>query len=302
MAEVSRTRPLPFAGPEVAKLLASFGIVMFHQHVPGERIGYAGLPVFTLLTAAFAARSAKGRDWGDYRAGRLRRLLLPWLAWSAFYVGVQCALAAYAGLPLLSWFTVSMLAMGTYPTLWYLPFAAVATLSIGRFGANGSSRAWLLVGMLAVPLASLLMRLEPPLPAPQWLFVAPAAILGVALARAPLGGGATRELGAFVMAGTAGLAVAWACGLDALLLQYALGVPLAAVAWAAPTTAPRWLVAAGAATFGVYVLHPFVTMMLALLSLHASVPFTEGTLLAAIWVGSMSLTMVLRATPVRALL
>ena len=48
------------AGISWLRLLAAFGIVTFHLHLPGEHIGYAGLPVFTMLMAAMAVRSARG--------------------------------------------------------------------------------------------------------------------------------------------------------------------------------------------------------------------------------------------------
>lgn len=295
-------RSTPFAAPEILKLIASFGIVVFHQHASGERIGYAGLPVFTLLTAAFAARSARDRDWASYRRGRLQRLLLPWLAWSLFYVVVQCALATYAGAPTWSWFHPSMLAMGTYPHLWYLPFAAVTTLLVGRFGGHGTTRSWLLGGAIAIPAASWLMTCEPPLPMPQWAFVLPAAVLGTGLARVPLGTGFDRALVACIGAGALGCALTWLTVHDAQLLQYGIAVPVTALAWALPIRAPRWLAAAGAATFGVYVFHPFVGMLLALLAIHGGVVFTEATLLATTFAGSLLITLLLRRTPLRRLL
>jgi fucose 4-O-acetylase-like acetyltransferase len=301
-ADLAAASPSPFAGLEALKLVASFGIVLFHQQIAGQATGYAGLPAFTLLTAALAVRSARGRDWAMYRRNRLRRLLLPWLAWSAFYALVQCALHGYAGLPIVGWLQPSMLATGAYPHLWYLPFAACSALVAGRFGGCGPTWAWLAAGALALPLASHGMSLPLPVPLPQWLFVAPAAVLGVGLARAPLGGGNDRALGGFALAAGAGCALAAFLRCDALLWQYALAAPAAAVAWAVPLRAPRLLAGLGAATFGVYVLHPFVGMMLALAAIHGGVPFTDATLVGAIWTGALALTVLLRRTPLRALL
>jgi UDP-N-acetylglucosamine 2-epimerase len=84
--------------------------------------------------------------------------------------------------------------------------------------------------------------------------------------------------------------------------RIALAAPAAAVAWAVPLRAPRLLAGLGAATFGVYVLHPFVGMMLALAAIHGGVPFTDATLVGAIWTGALALTVLLRRTPLRALL
>ncbi len=292
----------PSGGIEAAKLAGSVGIIAFHEQTTGASLGYAGLPLFAMLTAALAARSARGRDWPSFRRGRLRRLLLPWLVWSGFYAAVQCSLAAYAGAPAWSWLHPSALAMGGYPHLWYLPFAAVTTLAVGRCGARGPAAAWLAAGALALPLAGWLATLPLPQPAPQWLFVLPAAVLGTALARAPLGGGGGGTVALAIAAGAGGCALAWACGLLTPWPQYLLAVPMAAAAWALPLRAPRWLGAAGAATFGVYVFHPFVKMLLALLAVHGGVAFTEASLLAAIFAGALLLTLALRLTPARALL
>ncbi len=293
----------PAAGLEWLKLLACFGIIAFHQHAPGERLGYAGLPVFTMVTAAMAARSARGRDWSSYRAGRLRRLLLPWLVWSAFYGLVQCALANLAGQPTLSWFHPSMLLMGTYPHLWYLPFAAALALLVGRFGHRGRTTLWLTAGALAIPTCSLAMRAAPPLPIPQWLFVLPAALLGVALGRVPLGElRQAAPLAPFVAAAAVGTGIAWASGADSLALQYAIAVPLTAAAWCVPLRAGAITRRLGATSFGIYVLHPFANMLLALLAVSTGLPFSEWSLLASTCALALLLTLVLRLTPLRAAL
>src|SRR5262245_30209506 len=130
----------PLASLEWLKLVAAYGIVMFHCGAPGARAGYGGLPVFMILTTALAARSARGRDWRQFRAGRLRRLLVPWVGLSLLYALLRCYLAKNGGQPLFSWLEWNMLLAGTYSHLWYLPFAAVVALAVGWCASRARSR------------------------------------------------------------------------------------------------------------------------------------------------------------------
>lgn len=302
MSDDSPRPSAPFAGLEWLRVVASLGIVAFHQHAPGDRIGHAGLAVFAALTAAMAARSARGRDWAAFRGGRLRRMLLPWLVWSAFYALVQVALAQFGGQPWWARFEPTMLVTGTYPHLWYLPFAAVAALLAGRCGARGPAAAWLLAGAVTMPVASWLLTLPMPLPALNWSFVAPAALLGVGLARTPLGGGWHAIPWGFAGAGALGWLACLVLGQADLLPEYPIAVGTVTVAWALPWRAGAWTTRLAATTFGIYVLHMFVDLLVALLAVQGWATFTVWTRLAAAFGGALLLTWTLRATRVRAVL
>jgi hypothetical protein len=239
------------AGVEWARLLGCLGIVAFHQGGPLPIVGHAGLPMFAMLTTAMAARSARGRDWPSFRRGRLRRLLWPWLVWSVFYAGVQCTLAALSQQPLWSRFDVWMLVTGTYPHLWYLPFAAAAALLAGRFGNRGRAWQWLVAGAVCLPLSSWLLTQTLPIVVLSWVFVLPAALLGVGLARAPLGNGVRAAPIAFLLAAALGCLAAASAGLHPLLIQYAVAVPALALLWSLPLYTDRWTRRLAAATLGI---------------------------------------------------
>jgi fucose 4-O-acetylase-like acetyltransferase len=294
----------PLLGLECLKLLASLGIVMFHQSggLPPllPQIGYAGLPVFTMITAALAARSARATDWATFRRRRLRRLLLPWLWWSCCYAIARFGLAMVGGQSPWEWPHVSMLVIGTYPHLWYLPYAAVLTLVVGRWLAHfGSLWTWTALGVLMLPICNRLMDFELPMPLPQWLFVTPAALLGLALSHLPNDASARRPLLLLVVA------VLMVCGLDRWLLSsqlslpYSIGITAVALVWSLPRRASARTSFVTSTSFGIYVLHMGVFLLLALLSLRTGFLLTPLQALAATFVISMGTTLLLQRTPLR---
>ena len=135
-----------------------------------------------------------------------------------------------------------------------------------------------------------------------WIYVLPGALLGTGLARVPLGGGLRGGPFAFLTAGVCGCLAAWLLGLDAALIEYAVAVPATALAWALPWRAGRATLRLAAVTLGIYILHPFVAMLFVLLAISAGFQFTDATFLGSVFVGSMLSTMLLRATPARAVL
>ena len=286
-----------FAGIEWLRFAACFGIVAFHQDGPSQQVGHAGLPAFAMLTTALSARAARNRAWATFRTERLRRLLLPWLYWSAFYAVVQCVLATLEQRPLWARFEPEMLVVGTYPHLWFLPFAAVAALFAGRCAAQLRAGHWLVLGAAAIPFAGWLLTLALPFAVRNWVFVLPAALLGIALAATPPGTGASNGAFRVALAGAAGSAAAWLVGRDGLSIEYTIATPAVALAWALPLRAGRTTTRLGGATLGIYVLHPFVAMLAALLAIEAGVPFTPLSLLLAVFAGSLLITLALRASP-----
>ena len=293
-------RRAPLAGIEWLKLLASLGIVAFHLAGPLPQIGYGGLPVFTMITAAMAARSARATDWTTFRQRRLRRLLLPWLWWSACYAVARCLIAWLGNEPLWAWPHLSMLVIGTYPHLWYLPFAALLTLLIGRWlGHRGGTWTWAALGAVAFPLCNRLMFVDLPMPLPQWLFVTPAALFGLALASIPNDAGGRPRLLALCTLVLALCAVLWAAVPSQLSLPYAVATVAIGLAWSLPMPlGPRWQVLTST-SFGIYVLHMGVFMLLALAVVHNGLQPSQLQVLAATFGISLLLTLLLQRTPLK---
>lgn len=294
----------PLLGLESLKLLASFGIVLFHlgADLPPlwPALGYAGLPVFTMITAALAARSARATDFRTFRQRRLRRLLMPWLWWSACYGCCRGAIAAAAGKPIWAWVQPSMLGIGTYPHLWYLPYAALLTLAIGAwFARRGNPWTWTGLGLLALPVSEYLMSLDLPAPLPQWLFVTPAALFGLAVSHLPNDAAARSRLLAL-----AGPLLA-ACGLltvltpSQLALPYSIGVTAVAAVWPLPQRTPVRLQRLCSTSFGIYVLHMGVFLLLSLFTPRLGLAASPLQALTATFVISMAITFVLQHSPLR---
>lgn len=297
------SRP-PLLSIEWLRLLASLGIVAFHLDVANYRVGYAGLPVFTMLTAAMAARSARGKAFAAYGRGRLRRLLLPWLAWSVFYAALNVFLAWLQGQPPFGWWRWSTLLIGTYFHLWYLPFAALATLGIAGLAARPTTP-WLhlALGIVQLPISGALIFLDLPAPLPQWCFVLPGVWLGLAFAQLPFGDRrALPALAAIVAATWLACGLLWALGWLDLMLPYAVGVAATSLA-----TMPRWTASPSAlaltrAALGIYVLHPVFDLALAFWQVHTAVELASIVRIVVVFAASLLATMLLRRTPLRAIL
>jgi hypothetical protein len=127
---------------DYCRLIAAFGIVWFHSDAPGYRLAYVGLPFFLVL---LALPSRMGM------ADRARRLLLPFLIWSAVYALFRAWNAAEQGQALFGWWQPRMFLTGTSIHLWFLPFAFLVALVAPALRA---SKVTLLLPVLAAGLLS----------------------------------------------------------------------------------------------------------------------------------------------------
>jgi len=105
---------------DYGRLISALGIVWFHTQAPGMRLAYAALPFFLVLLAM----PSRARP-----AMRARRLLIPFLQWSAIYAGIHLIFALRRAEPPLGWWEWNMLLAGTAIHLWFLPFVFLVSLS-----------------------------------------------------------------------------------------------------------------------------------------------------------------------------
>lgn len=120
---------------DTMRLLAAVGIVWVHaaQSDLGQwlwPIGTFGVPFYTYVAVLFMTRTLTkpgGRSLGDYAASRASRVYLPFLFWSAIYVGLAQMKSVVNGQPL-HLPGPSVLYAGGHHHLWFLPFLLVVTL------------------------------------------------------------------------------------------------------------------------------------------------------------------------------
>src|SRR5205085_945071 len=152
--------------------------------------------------------------------------------------------------------------------LWYLPFALLVTWVTAFAAANGLLRpgfplfVWTTAfGCAMIPLAAVtLARAVQTPPFAQWVFVAPAVLLGVSLTAVADSPARLRRAGliAMVVATAVAVSVASAAGFHMLSVPYAVGITACAAAWWLRLPAGRTALWFGGLAYGVYLVHPLV--------------------------------------------
>lgn len=161
---------------ELLRIAAAFGIVHFHSGATGAPVGYAGLIAFTALSSYFAGVGTAGGGGGLKLS---KRVLIPWLFWTTFYLGWRYFANGnpfHAGLD-----PISSLLYGTH--LWFLPFIFVVKLLVSQIKSRH-------LPMICAVLAFGLLELTPwwrelqrahDAQFTQYLHAFPAALIGVAI-------------------------------------------------------------------------------------------------------------------------
>ncbi|MDS9466425.1 acyltransferase family protein [Paracoccus sp. MBLB3053] len=152
------------------RLVAAFGIVWFHSQAPFHRLAYLGLPFFLILL---------GMPSGEGLRHRLRRLLVPFVIWSAVYGAVNTAQALSRGAPPFDWLQANMLLTGTALHLWFLPFACLVAL----LGTLLRAQAPLLLAPILAALLVACFATPTMPPFGQWAFGIVPALIGLAYFR-----------------------------------------------------------------------------------------------------------------------
>lgn len=245
---------------DYARLLAAFGIVLFHAGGPAASIGYAALPFFLMLVIWFAMPAAQTQGFAAYTRTRAQRLLMPWLIWSALYGALKLAEVLVTPATFRAEFSLYMCLTGPALHLWFLPAAFLACLGIQplvrHMPVSGHAPLALAMTLAALALLGFGQNQTLPIPFAQWVYVAPAACLGLALAllrRTPLLAGVltlSLILSAWLLGWHQGV---WQLGLAALTLLICGKIHL---------PASRASQHAAGLSLGIYLAHPMVFSVL----------------------------------------
>jgi hypothetical protein len=217
---------------EIVRIIAAFGIVLFHSRATGSDLGYSGLVAFTILSTFFA---------GTGTAKLAKRVLVPWVFWSVFYAGWRFAADGsmfHAGLT-----PLESILFGTH--LWFLPFIFVINAALGQIKSRHLPLICAIAGsalLAATPWwRDFQLQFNPPVV--QYLHALPAALIGVAL-----------RTKASLAISCAGVAVCLAWQIPGVSLPYALGGLIVIVALLVPKVQFN-VESVSACMFGVYLVH-----------------------------------------------
>ena len=253
-------------GIDLARFIAAFGVVVAHAEAsPKDWSGHLSLGLFLILTAFLAVQSAGravGRAGGTYDyLSRARRLVLPWVVWSLFFILVEEVVSdepqMFATLR-----TPWVIFYGGSIHLWFLPFVALAMALVGpavrliTTPARLQLAALILIG-LSAPLFWAHETLGMPEPMPQWAFALPCYVLGLLL-------GIGHPMGKAWMPLTAGLALTalavWLGNAAPWTLTILIALVAFEVFWRLPLRG-AWLPPLGKVAFGIYLSHPFFMLV-----------------------------------------
>lgn len=171
---------------DVTRFFGALGIVWFHAGGASSWIGYSGLPLFLALGIYFTLDAAERHPPAEVALARFRRLLGPFVAWSAIFLLAKSANALVTGVPLSSELRPWMLLAGTSLHLWFLPFIFLTGTAIVAFGravpdAGLRGKVHLALAIAALVLYARLREAGLEHPFGEWVVSLPFVFLGAAL-------------------------------------------------------------------------------------------------------------------------
>ncbi|NRA98818.1 MAG: hypothetical protein HRU32_03190 [Rhodobacteraceae bacterium] len=228
-------------GLDYLRFVMAACIIYFHAGLNGATYALSALPAFVLLSIYFGA----GRPLAD----RFRRLIVPWLFWSAVFFALKICDATVSKAPVSSEFEPYMALTGPALHLWYLPFIFAATILVTAASRLSRRQIEVFGGTLAFLFYGFSVATALPTPFEQWFSVMPAVCMAAMLiaSDAPkrlLFGGAI-AFGAIFLTTGEDLAVQQTIALASIFVVSAVHLP-----------AGRLSGELGAVSLGVYLVHP----------------------------------------------
>ena len=279
---------------DVLRILAGFGIVWAHMLAPHATLGHMALILFLILTATLSVRSLENSDKHYFLLKRTWRILVPWLAFCAFYKALQLAIAKHGVWAELQLNDPFSLLVGPTIHLWFLPFVLLASPLCVVAARLIHTRRDVIVGSALATILSLAILVvhafgKLPEPFAQWTFAIPAYFYGILAAHAwkhdvtaaPLAFMATISAALYLLTGED-----WAP-------QYLGAALLFEAAWRIPLASKK-LKSYAQMVFGIYLIHPF--FMLVVFKYYGPTivrPLTVDRAYGAMLVYAMSATAVL---------
>ena len=286
------------------RLLASVAIVWHHMRESYFLgVGF-GLPLFLVILFGLTASSTRRESLASFARRRLTYLLTPWLRWSLVYLALLAIADLVRGTPPADRLRWNMLLYGGHLSLWFLPYAALASLPVKLLQRAAARRSVYGVVLLATALglATSLALVHFPfqgryaVPLGAWLRMLPAIPYGLALAgacRLPRDATRARLLLCVALLAAAGALFPAPAGPESqLLIRFGVAVPLACLGFAWSPTIPSFLRLLAGLNFGVYLIHPLLGKVLVEVIDVDRLPGTLHLLLA--WAGSAAVLLVLR--------
>jgi len=260
---------------DLLRFVGAIGIIQFHCAAPGGWIGLAALPMFVMLLVYFGAAKPIEQQ--------AKRLLLPWLVWSAIYGALKLTQSIVSGTSLSGEFAPWMVLTGTALHLWFLPFSFLFLLICAAIPARAPLPLLSIVCvLLSVTALWIFNSAELPIPFAQWFSVIPAACAGLLMQRA-----ATKTVAPMALA-CGGIAALYG-GMEMMTPQLAISGLVVLIAMAIQLPQTKLVETLSGLSLGMYLVHPAVIA----LTLHA-IPRDGSLLFPIVLIGSILIAAVLK--------
>ncbi len=284
---------------ELIRFLAACEIVCFHVEAPWGAYARV-LPIFVIFSVVFSITSHL--TFSAQLRKAFKRIVLPWIFWSAIYVLARIARALVLHAPVSSAFEWWMPVVGGAGLLWYLPYVFLSnmgTLYIVRcFGlmriAQRGYPIAIFSGLLVLTSAAVYPGFSEHFPFAQWLYLFPAVLIGLLFS--------SYDFKPFKLIFARGVWIVAICSIGALALSLSIGlaycIAICVVLFAfsyrppAPNKCFDYL---GKLSYGIYLVH----ILLKWTGLYLGIPPHSYPLLLFTLITSILAVSLLHKTPLR---